>query len=275
MPIDLAEHTGVATELLGYFTNALNNGGQKLVAASTEFCGVCVALQLLLSAAEATMSRRMLMSATAKFMGVVLWYSVATNIVSLADGYIQWMGSLGAQIDAGGGGAVMQNPSNLLDVGLKTVKGMGKVTHDLSILTAGFVLMLMCFTAVLVLLGFAVMVCIAVFVVVMSYISAVVGCALIPFAVLPGTRFLATPGIGLIVQAGISLGTTSVVLSVGHMVMQALLARIPPEGASLRHAFNVFLASALVSVLSGGCAMLGKIAGAAVSGAIKTQRLLG
>ncbi|HJY08043.1 MAG TPA: type IV secretion system protein [Bryobacteraceae bacterium] len=273
--IEFGDHTGVLTDVLRYFIQILNEGGDRIVTAQSDACLVFLTLQFLKAAAEVGFSRRLAMGALGTLMGGLAWYSVAMNIVPLADSYIQWMGSLGTQVGAGGVGAVMNDPSMLLDVGFKTVKGMGKVTNDLNILTAAGILLLMCFTAVLVMLGFTVMGCIAVYVVVKSYVNVVVGVALIPFAVEPSTRFLAAPGIGLIMEAGISLGTTSVVLSVGHGVMQKLLAMQPPDEMTLRHGWNVFMASVLISVLSGGCAAMGKIAGVAVSGALKAQRLFG
>lgn len=271
--IEFGNHTGVLTDVLRYFTQILNDGGSRIVATQSDACLIFLCLQFLKAAAEVGFSRRLALGALGTLMGGVVWYSVAMNIVPLADGYIQWMGSLGTQVGAGGVGAVMSDPSMLLDVGFKTVKGMGKVTNDLSILTAAGILFLMCGTALLVLLGFTVMGCIAVYVVVMSYVNVVVGVSLIPFAIEPSTRFMAAPGIGLIMDAGISLGTTSVVLSVGHGVMQKLMAMQPMEEMTLRHGWNTFIASLLISVLSGGCAMLGKATGAAVTGILKTNAL--
>lgn len=260
---DLPATAGAFTTILTAFTSQLKVGGQAITDYQADLCLTFFTLQYLKAGAEVGLARNV-KSAVATFIGGCVWYGVARNAVPIVDGFIQWMASIGTMAGVGGGGAVLTDPSGLLDVGIKSIQGMGRATDGLNILVAGGVLLMMVGTLVLTLLGYTLIGCIAVFVVVQSYVKAMVGVSLFPFLIEPSTRFLAMPGVGMVIGAGVSLGTTSMVLSIGHGAMQKLMTLPPGQEWTLGPAMNVMMGSFLIAVLSGACAFLGNAVGGKV-----------
>jgi type IV secretory pathway TrbL component len=200
------------------------------------------------------MSRQHIVAAMLYVTGAVCWYEAVTNIVSITDSYMTWMGSMGGHLAGSmGSGASMRNPSAIFATGLKAAKKIGDVSSKLSFLEGdgGLIILISIFTAVLL------MVCmllgaIAVVTVIQAYVDVTVGVALMPFAVEPGTRFLAMPGIGKILSAGFSLGTVSTIVGAGLGLMQGAAKAIPREGeAALRYAVNMTCASFVIAVIAG------------------------
>jgi len=260
---DIPATAGAFTTILQAFTAQLKTGGQAIVEFQSDLCLTFFALQYLKAAAEFGLGHN-IKQAIATLIGGSLWYGVAMNAVPLVDGYIQWMGSIGTMAGVSGSGANLSNPSALLDVGLTAIKGMGAATDDLSVLEAGGVLLLMCGTALATLFGYMIIGIVAVVVVIYSYAGAMVAVALFPFLIEPSTRFLAAPGVGLVVSSGLSLGLTSMVLSVGHGAMAKLSAFDAGKEMTLGMAMNVMMASGLIAVLSGGVVFIGIMIGGKV-----------
>jgi hypothetical protein len=167
---------------------------------------------------------------------------------------MSFMGSLGgAFAGSGSAGASMRNPSAIFATGLKSGGAIVDVLTKLSFFSgdAGLIILMSVFT-VLLLLNCMLLGAIAVITVVQAYIDVIVAVAMMPWAVEPGTRFLAMPGIGRILSAGASLGTVSVIVGGGLGMMQNAASQIPKEGeAALRYAVNMTCVAFVFALLAG------------------------
>lgn len=246
--------SGVLTDVLKLFSGIFKNGGQALAGAGVRIAFALLLLQWFKAVALMGMSRQHIVNAMLFATGAICWYEAVTNIVSITDSYMSWMGSIGGQLAGSmGSGASMGNPSAIFATGLKAAKNIGDVSSKLSFLEGdgGLIILISLFTAML-LIVCMILGAIAVVTVVQAYVDVTVGVALMPFAVEPGTRFLATPGIGKILSAGVSLGTVSTIVGAGLGLMQSAAKAILMSGeGALRYAVNMCCASLVIAVLAG------------------------
>lgn len=257
--------SGVFTDVLRAFLSLLRSGGEQVIRAEMELCVALLSLQLLKALVSSTTSRGNMVGALWSFLGASAWYTAAINSPELVHGWMQWMGSIGAQ--AAGGGSYnhvsMDNPSLILNVGMKAIKAISIAIEDMGILDAGLTYAFMIGGVWMLIGAFIFLGCVAVVVTVQAYLKTVVGIALFPFAIEPGTRFLASPGISLIIDGGITLGTASMVIGTGYGFFQRIVPG--PGGADISYVVRMCSAVVLISVLAGCAAVLGARASGAAT----------
>jgi len=246
--------SGVLTDILNLLNGIFRSGADTIAGAGVKVAAALMLLQWFKAVALMGMTRQHLVNAMLFLIGSFCWYEAAVNIVSIADSYMSYMGSIGGAFAGSfGAGASMRNPSAIFATGLKAGGACGEIISKLSFLTgdAGLIILIVSFVVIL-LLVCMLLGAIAVITVVQAYVDVIIAVALMPFAIEPGARFLAMPGIGRILSAGASLGTVSTIVGAGLGLMQNAAAQIPKEGAgALRYAVNMTCASVVIALLAG------------------------
>lgn len=260
--------SGMLTDILGAFTRFIDQGGQKVVDAEAKLAAALLAIQLLRLIVEVGLSRSAMARSFITFVSAALWYKVATNAVDAAGAYTSWMGSLGTFFGAtaaGGGMAgsenIMANPSLFTTLGFKALKLLLDQAMEFSPLTAIVALGLYTIVGLFVLICFVALGIIVVFTVVRSSIEVILGLALIPFVIEDHLRFLAAKGLGLIADAGITLGSTSVAVGVAYGFLANIHLQPTP---TIRDGLNLAIAAVCLAIVSGGAALIKTGAGVAI-----------
>jgi hypothetical protein len=244
-------HSGVLNQVLGLFNGMFETGGEAVANAGSAAATALFTFRLLVGLASMGITRGGVFNGILVILGGSIWYECVSNCVPIAQGYMNWMGSLGAQVagDAGGAGAVMNNPSAIFATGLKGGKAIFEEMIKLKGWSAFGATVILGFMFLAVIITFGIMGAIAVLVMVQAYLQVIVGITLLPLAIEPSTRGLAAPGISMITSAGASLGTCSLVLGAGHRLLSASAA--PPANGILRYAVNQALGASVFVLLSG------------------------
>jgi hypothetical protein len=248
----LDPHSGVLNQVLALFNGIFKTGGQAVADAGGAAAAALFTFRILVGLAAMGITRSGVFNGILVILGGSIWYECVSNCVPLAQGYMDWMGSLGAQVAGGAGnGAVMSNPSGIFATGLKgggaLLREIGKLSGIGLSAFGGILLLVAGFTALII--TFAIMGAIAVLVMVQAYLQVLVGITLLPLAIEPSTRGFAAPGISMIISAGASLGTCSLILGAGHRLLSA--SALPPAKGLLRYAINQSLGAIVIALLSG------------------------
>ena len=180
------------------------------------------------------------------FLGVWLWLTTSFQSTSKA-----FVGSLiKAGLIAGGnpgGESLLLDPSRIAGYGLKATEALAHALDNIGITDFGDVLVFgLAYIAIMA--SFLVM-AIQVFIAVLEYylLAAVVG-VLIPFGILPQTKFLAEKAIGAIVSAGIKLMVLAFVMAVTEPVLSTI--RFSGEEIKLNELWSVLLTCGAIAFLT-------------------------
>lgn len=154
------------------------------------------------------------------FLGFWLWFTTAfqSNAKTFVDSLINAGLTAGGQ---GGGYNLLLDPSRIASYGLTTTDNLSKamggisITHPADALVFGI-----CYVAIMA--AFLIM-AIQVFLSVLEYylITAVAG-VLVPWGILPQTKFLAEKAIGAVVSAGIKLMVLAFIVAVTNPVLASM-----------------------------------------------------
>jgi hypothetical protein len=254
----LDTQSGILTEILNIFNTVFKSGAEAVAGGGVRIAMALLVLQWFKAIALMGMSRQNITQAVIYVAGATAWYQATTNIVSIADSFMNYMGSIGGNLAGSlGSGAAVRNPSAIFATALKSVGAIAKPASKMSFIEGdGMAIMMIVFLGGCILLVCMVLGAIAVVTVVQAYIDLLVAVALMPFAIEPGTRFLAMPGIGKILSAGASLGTVSALIGGGLGVMQRAAASMPEGGEqAMRYAANMLCASIVIAILA-GCGLI-------------------
>lgn len=251
--IHFDDRSGIFTEVLNAFIALLKAGGDDIVALEAQLATMFFALQLL-RACLTFGFRSAIGDSIGTVVGGAIWYEVARNAVELVTGWMQFMGSIGATVAGGGSqnAVVMDDPSKIMGVGLKGIRAIYQAMEGMSILTTAAMLLFMSVISWLLVIVFILLGAITVLTTVKAYMNALMGIALMPFAIEPSTRWIAQTGISMTMEAGVSLGTMSIVIGVGYGVLQRV-ASVTAE-PDLRFGVNLLAAAVLIVVLAASAA---------------------
>lgn len=242
---------GAITGLLTAFSNFLAHGAEKIATAEAGIAGAFLAFQFLRFAVEVgfggSAPRGLVMLVVS-----VAWYQVATHSVAVAQSFMAWVGSFGAYMSGGTlEGNIMNNPSLFIDLGLHAFNSIMQHAIQFNFLVSAVAVIVYTVLGFFVELCFLAMAVIVVFIVIQATLRMMLGLAFVPFVVLDEFRFLATKGLGMIIDAAVSLGAASMALGVSYgYLMNIKFADDPTVRDCVRY---VIIASGC-GVISGGAA---------------------
>ena len=245
---------GILTDVLNTFSRVLDNGMQNIVVAELAFALTLLSAQFVKVVIHAGVTRHGTAHALMDFIGASIWFEIAKNGVNIVKMFTAWMGSIGTAV--GGGameGDIMNNPSLVVGLAFRSVGNlMLSMVKTIRLpFTALPTVWIGTFLALGILIGLGWMACQIVLAVIKAKINAVVGIALLPFAIEPRTAFLAGRGLGLIVDSAISLGVTSVTIGIGYGLLSKL--EIKPDFMDApKQAVYLILSAVIIVVLTGG-----------------------
>src|SRR4029079_9806359 len=180
------------------------------------------------------------------FLGFWLWFTTAfqSNAKTFVDSLINAGLTAGGQ---GGGYNLLLDPSRIASYGLTTTDNLSKamggisITHPADALVFGI-----CY--VVIMAAFLIM-AIQVFLSVLEYylITAVAG-VLVPWGILPQTKFLAEKAIGAVVSAGIKLMVLAFIVAVTNPVLASM--HFTSQDIKLNELWSVVLTSAAIAFLA-------------------------
>ena len=255
--------SGILTDVLQAFLRFISNGGTKIVAKEAQFAGALLGLQFVKMVTEIGLSRRVAGQALFTFITSALWYQAAMNGVALVQAWMGFMGALLSEFSGGTiGGDIMHNPSLIVELGLKDFSSLmdSAFSYD-NPLFALVAVLAFTLLGIIVILAFIFLGAIALVVVIRQTIDAMLGLTLLPFVIEPRTSFLAARGLGLIIDAGLKMGATSIALGVSYGFIKEIHLQPTP---TLRDGVNLVVATIACLFISGGAALLKPVAGAAI-----------
>src|SRR4029079_8929143 len=180
------------------------------------------------------------------FLGFWLWFTTAfqSNAKTFVDSLINAGLTAGGQ---GGGYSLLLDPSRIASYGLTTTDNLSKamggisITHPADALVFGI-----CYVAIMA--AFLIM-AIQVFLAVLEYylITAVAG-VLVPWGLLPQTKFLSEKAIGAVVSAGIKLMVLAFIIAVTNPVLASIHFSGPE--IKLNELWSVLLTTSAIAFLS-------------------------
>jgi type IV secretion system protein TrbL len=180
------------------------------------------------------------------FLGFWLWFtrSFQNNAKMFVDSLISAGLTAGGQA---GGNNLLLDPSKIAAYGLTTTEALSKamggisITHPADALVYGI-----CY--VVIMAAFLIM-AIQVFLAVLEYylITAVAG-VLVPWGLLPHTKFLAEKAIGAVVSAGIKLMVLAFIIAVASPVLSSM--RFTSEEIKLNELWSAVLTSSAIAFLA-------------------------
>jgi type IV secretion system protein TrbL len=180
------------------------------------------------------------------FLGFWLWFtkSFQSNAKTFVDSLI------GAGLTAGGQAGsynLLLDPSRIAAYGLTATENLAKALDDISITDFGD--MIVFGVSYLIIMAAYLIMAIQVFLAVLEYylITAVAG-VLVPWALLPQTKFLAEKAIGAVVSAGIKLMVLAFIIAVANPVLASIHFSGPE--IKLNELWSVVLTSGAIAFLS-------------------------
>jgi type IV secretion system protein TrbL len=254
------------TTTLTNFVSAFQGGYSRLQPAINGLLGVLAGIEIVLIGFWWALSGGERLANVIKkilFLGFWLWLTTSFQTTSKAfvDSLIQ------AGLTAGGkpgGYSLLLDPSRIAGYGLQATEALSKALDNIGFDLVDAIIFGLAYIAIMV--SFLVM-AIQVFLAVLQYylLAAVVG-ILIPFGILPQTKFLAEKAIGAIVSAGVKL-----------MVLAFVMAVVEPVLSNVRFSGTEIKLNELWSVLltCGGIAFLTWNAPSLVAGLLAGSPSLG
>lgn len=260
---DLGSDAGSAelTGMMTAFTNFIAHGAEKIATAEAGVAGALLGFQFLRFVVEFGLGG----SIGRGILGFVIsvgWYQVAINSVAVAKAFTAWIGSLGAFMSGGTlQGDIMNNPSLFIDLGLHAFNAMMQHAIEFNFLVSALAVITYFFLGLAVEACYIVMAVVVVFVVIQCTLKMILGIAFIPFIVLDELRFLASKGLGLVIDAGVALGAASVALGVSYGYLMNIKL---PDDPTVRDASRLLIIALGCGVLSGGASLIKTGAGVAI-----------
>jgi type IV secretory pathway TrbL component len=243
---DISQNT-VLNGILAAFSKFIDNGGDRVVEAVAVVAGALLAYQLIRFIMVVGFSPGSIGKATLDFLTMFAWYTLATNAVTVCDAWLEFMGGFHTFLGASPVDNVMKSPDTIMLMGLKTSGALLDAARGLSGLTEPAVMLFSVVLAIglipiFLLLGGAV-----VFTVVRAKLSVCIGLALLPFAVERELRGVAERGLGMILDAGINMAMTGMVVTIGYGFMKEVL--VTPVGDAvpqIKDGMSLLLSGALI-----------------------------
>lgn len=257
----LDEASGVLTDILGHFTAAIKNGGEKVVQAEASFAGALIAMQYLRLIVTVGISRKVTADVIFTFIMGLIWYQIAVNAVAIVASWTVWCSNAAAWFSGGAiEGDVMNNPSVFSALALDAfAKMIDQALGFTNPFTAGAALLAYFVLGLFLLLSFFLLGFLVVYIVVRSSLEMIIGMMLIPFVIEHELRFIAARGIGMIIDAGTKLAASSAAIGVSYGVLKNW--KLPAD-PTMRHGVNLFAGALVCAIVCGGATLVKGVAAA-------------
>lgn len=261
--------SGMLTEVLSAFTRFIANGGDKIITAEAELCGVLLALQAWRMVMRFGFTKNVGIGVFVDFLFGYAWFQLARNGVAVAAAFMTWAGSIGSYVSGSSIDTdIMHNPSLVVDLGGNAFMAMINQATQFNVMLAPAAFSAYALVGAFLFLCYVALGVIVVLVVVETSIDVMLGLALIPFLIENELRFVAARGLGLILDAGLRLGASSLAIGISYGFLQKI--QLSHE-ASVREGTNLMIAALVCAVVCGGAASVKK-AGSLAIGAWRAFR---
>ena len=240
---------GLLTEIMNAFVEAFSGGFDRIRPAISGLLHILIGIDVAWFAVQVTLGVECLSSGLRKMMSIGLWTFIALQFDQHAFALIDSLVQAGMMAGGNGGQSARSvlNPSAILDAGFSAAEPIAKQVLKSSLLSFVGTFPMFVLTWIMMMIAYGALAISAFMVMIEFYLSIAVVGILLPFGVLPQTRWIATKPLSYFLSCGLKMMLIAFLVAISKTALTKI--HFSSDEPTLREMWIAVCCTGMVSLL--------------------------